>query len=255
MSDDTQPSFLGGLPSRGAPSWAAPSLGAAADPSHVQGTASAPEPESDRGGQRNTLALVAFIGSFFVSLVGIVCGHIALKQIKRTGQDGRGFALAGVIIGYVGFVSGAIAIVMIVATISAATAVYSSTVDGLQPVVGDGSSTSSTDTPASAADTAEAANVAAGGGSVEGHTVSPELCAALKSFVSVGGEAASSKSVSPELLAATEALAAIASPNQTAYMGYANLLANPASIGSETAVQALSADFVKAAEGDLATCA
>jgi hypothetical protein len=47
------------------------------------------------------LAIVAFVGSFFVSLVGIICGHIALGQIKRTGEKGRGFALAGLIIGYV----------------------------------------------------------------------------------------------------------------------------------------------------------
>ncbi|MBK0419059.1 thioredoxin domain-containing protein [Leucobacter sp. CSA1] len=49
----------------------------------------------------NPLALVAFIGSFFVSLVGIICGHIALKQTKRDGTRGQGFALAGTIIGYV----------------------------------------------------------------------------------------------------------------------------------------------------------
>lgn len=48
----------------------------------------------------NVLALVSFIGSFFISLVGIICGHIALSQIKKTGERGRGFALAGVIIGY-----------------------------------------------------------------------------------------------------------------------------------------------------------
>lgn len=49
----------------------------------------------------NTLAIVAFVASFFVSLVGIICGHIALCQIKRSGERGRGLALAGTIIGYV----------------------------------------------------------------------------------------------------------------------------------------------------------
>lgn len=49
----------------------------------------------------NTLAIVAFIGSFFLGLAGIICGHIALGQIKRTGERGRGLALAGTIIGYV----------------------------------------------------------------------------------------------------------------------------------------------------------
>ena len=49
----------------------------------------------------NTLAIVAFILAFFVSVAAIVCGHIALSQIKRTGEAGHGFALAAVIIGYV----------------------------------------------------------------------------------------------------------------------------------------------------------
>jgi len=49
----------------------------------------------------NTLAILALVLSFVVSLGGIICGHIALSQIKRTGEGGRGLALAGLIIGYV----------------------------------------------------------------------------------------------------------------------------------------------------------
>lgn len=49
----------------------------------------------------NTLAIIALISSFFISVLGIVLGHIALSQIKKTGEGGRGLALAGTIIGYV----------------------------------------------------------------------------------------------------------------------------------------------------------
>ena len=49
----------------------------------------------------NTMAIVALVGSFFVPLVGIICGHMALGQIKRTGEQGRGLAMAGLIIGYI----------------------------------------------------------------------------------------------------------------------------------------------------------
>lgn len=49
----------------------------------------------------NTLAIVALVLSFFVSIGGIICGHIALSQIKRTGEGGRGLAIAALIIGYV----------------------------------------------------------------------------------------------------------------------------------------------------------
>ena len=49
----------------------------------------------------NTLAILALVLGFVVSIGGIICGHIALGQIKRTGEGGRGLALAGLIIGYV----------------------------------------------------------------------------------------------------------------------------------------------------------
>ncbi|WP_158865208.1 DUF4190 domain-containing protein [Leifsonia sp. AG29] len=48
------------------------------------------------------MAVIAFAGSFVVALLGIIGGHIALAQIERTGEKGRGLALAGTIIGYVG---------------------------------------------------------------------------------------------------------------------------------------------------------
>jgi hypothetical protein len=34
-------------------------------------------------------------------VVGVITGHIALRQIARTGERGRGMALAGVIIGWI----------------------------------------------------------------------------------------------------------------------------------------------------------
>lgn len=49
----------------------------------------------------NTMAIVALVSSFFISLAGIICGHIALNQIKKSGEQGRGLAMAGLIIGYV----------------------------------------------------------------------------------------------------------------------------------------------------------
>ena len=49
----------------------------------------------------NTLAILALVLSFVVSIGGIICGHLALNQIKQTGESGRELALAGLIIGYV----------------------------------------------------------------------------------------------------------------------------------------------------------
>ena len=49
----------------------------------------------------NVLAIIALVGAFVFPLAGVICGHIALSQIKRTGENGRGLAIAGLIIGYV----------------------------------------------------------------------------------------------------------------------------------------------------------
>jgi hypothetical protein len=49
----------------------------------------------------NTLAIVTIILAFVFSVAGIVTGHIALKQIDRTGEQGRGLAKAGLILSYV----------------------------------------------------------------------------------------------------------------------------------------------------------
>lgn len=71
------------------------------------------------GGTTNTLAIVALISGiagltlvpFIGSIVGIITGHISLGQIKRTGENGRGMALAGVITGWVGAALTLIAII------------------------------------------------------------------------------------------------------------------------------------------------
>jgi Domain of unknown function (DUF4190)/Domain of unknown function (DUF1707) len=36
------------------------------------------------------------------SVLAVVFGHVALKQIARTGQSGRGMAIAGLVLGYIG---------------------------------------------------------------------------------------------------------------------------------------------------------
>lgn len=59
----------------------------------------------------NTLAIISMIASilgfililpFIGSLAGVIMGHISLGQIKKTGEGGRGMALAGTIVGWIG---------------------------------------------------------------------------------------------------------------------------------------------------------
>jgi len=53
----------------------------------------------------NTLAIVALVLGVLVPIGGIIAGHIALGQTKRTGDGGHGLAVAGTILGYVGSVA------------------------------------------------------------------------------------------------------------------------------------------------------
>jgi Domain of unknown function (DUF4190) len=69
----------------------------------------------------NVLSIIAFVLSIVgVSLVGVILGHIALSQLKRTGERGRGFAIAGLIIGYVGIAVGIIVAIVWIAVLGGA---------------------------------------------------------------------------------------------------------------------------------------
>ncbi len=75
----------------------------------------------DRPGY-NTLAIVGFILAFFVSLVGAILGFVALSQIKRTGEQGRGLAIAAIIIGLVEIVLGIVVAIIVIASLGVAAA-------------------------------------------------------------------------------------------------------------------------------------
>jgi multidrug efflux pump subunit AcrB len=52
------------------------------------------------GKRTNVLAIVGLILAIFFPIVGAIVGHVALGQIKKTGEEGRGLALAAVIVGW-----------------------------------------------------------------------------------------------------------------------------------------------------------
>ena len=70
--------------------------------------AAAPYAAAPTGPKTNTLAIVSLVLAFFISLGAVICGHIALSQIKKTGENGRGLAIAGLILGYLGLIAGLI---------------------------------------------------------------------------------------------------------------------------------------------------
>ncbi|MFI1578195.1 DUF4190 domain-containing protein [Embleya sp. NPDC020630] len=48
------------------------------------------------------------------SLLAVIFGHIALAQTARTGQEGRGMAIAGVVLGWIGMAVLALVVVMLI---------------------------------------------------------------------------------------------------------------------------------------------
>ncbi|WP_161794529.1 DUF4190 domain-containing protein [Demequina globuliformis] len=82
------------------------------------------EPAAGRG--TNVFAILAIIFVWFTGILGLVFGYIALSQIKRTGEGGRGMALAAVVLGWIAV---AIAIVILLIVLFAGGAYLATTGD------------------------------------------------------------------------------------------------------------------------------
>lgn len=68
----------------------------------------------------NTLAIIALILGIVIPIGGIICGPIALSQIKRTGESGRGLAKAGLIIGIILTILGIISTIFSIIVLNSA---------------------------------------------------------------------------------------------------------------------------------------
>ncbi|MCZ4066774.1 DUF4190 domain-containing protein [Microbacterium sp. NE2HP2] len=129
MSDQPQPQQpypAPGQPASGAP--VPPPAPPYATPPQQQAyqPAGYPPPAYGHGGYQpqktNTLAIVSMIASIvgFIwllpvigSVAGVIMGHISLSQIKRTNENGRGMALAGLIVGYAGLALAIVGIIIV----------------------------------------------------------------------------------------------------------------------------------------------
>ncbi|MFJ6652546.1 DUF4190 domain-containing protein [Microbacterium sp. NPDC091313] len=103
-------------PAYAPPAYAQPSAPAYAQPpapSSPQAAApyaTAPAYAGSYGATTNSLAVVALVAGIanYILLFGVgavvavITGHIALKQLRTSGENGRGMALTGVILGWVG---------------------------------------------------------------------------------------------------------------------------------------------------------
>ncbi len=69
----------------------------------------------------NTMAIISMISSIIgwfsfgvLCVVGVILGHISLKQIKNSGEGGRPVALTGLIVGYIGIAGWIIGLIVFV---------------------------------------------------------------------------------------------------------------------------------------------
>jgi hypothetical protein len=65
-----------------------------------QGTSIGPPYRAAPSAEYNTFAVLSPIFAVVVPPAGVVLGHLALPQIRRTGERGRRAAIAGLVIGY-----------------------------------------------------------------------------------------------------------------------------------------------------------
>jgi hypothetical protein len=85
---------------RGAPPHHAPPPGYSPPPAYPPHSYGPPGyPPAGWGRPTNTMAILALVMAFVFAPAGLVLGIVARKQIRQTGEDGDGLALAGIIVG------------------------------------------------------------------------------------------------------------------------------------------------------------
>jgi hypothetical protein len=99
------------------PADATPAPGNPAQPAPAYAQPGYPQPYAQQvpSEKYNVLSIVSLVTSVLgISLAGIITGHIGLSQIGKTGEKGRGLAIAGLIIGYAGLVLSLVALVVLI---------------------------------------------------------------------------------------------------------------------------------------------
>ncbi|GAB2492292.1 hypothetical protein GCM10027187_69150 [Streptosporangium sandarakinum] len=74
-----------------------------------------PPPPRGNNGMAIAALILGISGLFLcgtTSIVGVVLGHVSLSQIKRSGEEGRGMAIAGLVLSYFGIASWVVLLLM-----------------------------------------------------------------------------------------------------------------------------------------------
>lgn len=87
-----------------------------AAPGEPPATATAPYSYAKRG--TNVLAVVTLVTALVgLAMIPIICGHISLRQIRRTGEEGSALAVIGLILGYLELIGYVLALALLLGSI------------------------------------------------------------------------------------------------------------------------------------------
>lgn len=115
-------------PTYGQPAYGQPAYGQPAYPQPPYGQQPAYGYPGAAPGPTNGLAIVSLVlsllGLFFgvTAIAGVICGHIARRQIREGHESGDGLALAGLIVGYIIIALGVLFIVFFIVVLVGAAA-------------------------------------------------------------------------------------------------------------------------------------
>jgi len=84
-----------------------------------------------------TLAIIGLVTGIIFWPAGIIINPIALSKIKKTGNGGKGFAIAGLILSIIGAISSIIAIIVTVISIATSAAIIGGAVGEYDEAIGD----------------------------------------------------------------------------------------------------------------------
>lgn len=83
-----------------------------------------PVQQNTSSNQSNTLAIVGFVFAFLMPLVGLICSIIGLKNAPQFNGNGKGLAIAGIIISALDIIIYLIVIIVCVVIVGAAGSYY-----------------------------------------------------------------------------------------------------------------------------------
>ena len=73
----------------------------------------------------NVMSIISMISSIvglftfgILCLLGVILGHVSLNQIKRTNEGGKGMAITGLVVGYIGIVGWIIGMIIFFVVLS-----------------------------------------------------------------------------------------------------------------------------------------